>query len=99
LNILGKDQKTQAYTFFKPLEREGDTIGGEPFRKGSLGAPILENAPAFVECQLMETIEKGDHSIFVGEVKDAGVAAQPEGRPDDATLTLKDLGDKVFYGG
>ena len=35
----------------------------------------------------------------VGEVKDAGVAAQPEGRPDDATLTLKDLGDKVFYGG
>ena len=99
LNILGKDQKGQAFTFFKPLEREGDTIGGEPFRQGSLGAPILENAPAFVECQLVETIEKGDHSIFVGEVKDAGVAAQPEGRPDDATLTLKDLGDKVFYGG
>jgi flavin reductase (DIM6/NTAB) family NADH-FMN oxidoreductase RutF len=99
LNILGKDQKGQAYTFFKALEREGDTIGGEPFRKGSLGAPILENTPAFVECQLVETIEKGDHSIFVGEVKDAGVTAQPEGRPDDATLTLKDLGDKVFYGG
>jgi flavin reductase (DIM6/NTAB) family NADH-FMN oxidoreductase RutF len=99
LNILGKDQKGQAYTFFKALDREGDSIGGEPFRKGSLGAPILANAPAFVECQLVETIEKGDHSIFVGEVKDAGVAAQPEGRPDDATLTLKDLGDKVFYGG
>jgi flavin reductase (DIM6/NTAB) family NADH-FMN oxidoreductase RutF len=99
LNILGKDQKGQAYTFFKALEREGDTIGGERFRKGSLGAPILENAPAFVECQLMETIEKGDHSIFVGEVKDAGVAVQPAGRPDDTTLTLKDLGDKVFYGG
>jgi hypothetical protein len=32
-------------------------------------------------------------------VKDAGVAAQPAGRPDDVTLTLKDLGDKVFYGG
>ena len=99
LNILGKDQKGQAFTFFKPLEREGNTIGGEPFRKGSFGAPILEKTPAFVECQLVDTIEKGDHSIFVGEVKDAGVAAQPEGRPDDATLTLKDLGDKVFYGG
>jgi len=35
----------------------------------------------------------------VGEVQDAGVKAQPTGRPDDATLTLKDLGDKVFYGG
>jgi flavin reductase (DIM6/NTAB) family NADH-FMN oxidoreductase RutF len=45
LNILGKDQKGQAFTFFKPLEREGNSIGGEPFRKGSLGAPILEKAP------------------------------------------------------
>jgi flavin reductase (DIM6/NTAB) family NADH-FMN oxidoreductase RutF len=99
LNILGKDQTGQAFTFFKPLERQGDTIGGEPFRKGALGAPVLENAPAFVECELVATVERGDHSIFIGEVKDAGVAKQPPGRPDDVTLTLKDLGDKVFYGG
>jgi len=99
LNFLSKDQKGQAFTFFKPLEREGDTIGGEPFRKGNLGTPILERAPAFVECKLVDTVEKGDHSIFVGEVQDAGVAAQPTGRQDDVTLTLGDLGDKVFYGG
>jgi flavin reductase (DIM6/NTAB) family NADH-FMN oxidoreductase RutF len=99
LNILGKDQKGMAFTFFKPLERDGNNIGGEPFRKGSLGAPILEKTPAYVECALLETIEKGDHSIFVGEVKDAGVAMQPSGRPDDATLAMRDLGEKVFYGG
>ncbi len=99
LNILGKSQKDVAFTFFKPLEREGNTIGGQPFRSGSLGAPIFENVPAFVECALVETVERGDHSIFVGEVKDAGVAEQPSGRPDDLTLTLRDLGDKIFYGG
>ena len=99
LNILGKDQKGQAFTFFKPLEREGNSIGGEEFRRGTLGAPIFEKAPAYVECQLVDTIEKGDHSIFVGEVKDAGVAVQPTGRPDDAILAMRDLGDKVFYGG
>ena len=99
LNILGKDQKGQAFTFFKTLEREGNSIGGEAFREGSLGAPIFENVPAFVECKLVDTVEKGDHSIFIGEVQDAGVKAQPSGRPDDVTLTLKDLGDKVFYGG
>lgn len=99
LNILGKDQKSQAFTFFKPLEREANSIGGEPFRRGTLGAPILERAPAFIECQLVQTVEMGDHSIFVGEVKDAGVAQPPAARPDDLTLTLKDLGDKVFYGG
>jgi flavin reductase (DIM6/NTAB) family NADH-FMN oxidoreductase RutF len=99
LNILGKDQKGQAFTFFKALDRDGNMIGGEPFRKGVLGAPILEKAPAFIECELVETFEKGDHSVFIGEVKDAGVAVQPQGRPDDVTLVLKDLGDKVFYGG
>ncbi|HEX9661332.1 MAG TPA: flavin reductase, partial [Candidatus Binatia bacterium] len=62
-------------------------------------APILEKAPAFVECSLVNTVEMGDHSIFVGEVKDAGVAVQPSGRPDDAILAMRDLGDKVFYGG
>jgi flavin reductase (DIM6/NTAB) family NADH-FMN oxidoreductase RutF len=99
LNILGKQQKDVAFTFFKPLEREGNTIGGQPFRSGILGAPILEKVPAFVECALVETVEKGDHSIFVGEVKDAGLVEQPGGRPDDVTLTLKDLGEKIFYGG
>jgi flavin reductase (DIM6/NTAB) family NADH-FMN oxidoreductase RutF len=97
--MLGKEQKGQAFTFFKSLEREGNSIGGEAFRKGSLGAPILEKAPAFVECSLVNTVEMGDHSIFVGEVKDAGVAVQPSGRPDDAILAMRDLGDKVFYGG
>lgn len=99
LNILGKDQQSTAFAFFKLVEREGNRIGGEAFRSGSTGAPLLEKAPAFVECSLVETIEKGDHSIFVGEVVDAGVAVQPAGRPDDVTLTLKDLGEKVFYGG
>lgn len=99
LNMLGKDQKGQAFTFFKPLERDGNTIGGEAFRKGSLGAPILEKGQAFVECELVQTVEIGDHSVFVGEVKDAGVAVAPAGRPDDAILAMRDLGDKVFYGG
>jgi flavin reductase (DIM6/NTAB) family NADH-FMN oxidoreductase RutF len=99
LNVLGKGQQGTAYAFFKHVEREGSSIGGEPFRSGSTGAPVLESCPAYAECKLVETVEIGDHSIFVGEVVDAGVAESLEGRPDDVTLTLGDLGDKVFYGG
>jgi flavin reductase (DIM6/NTAB) family NADH-FMN oxidoreductase RutF len=99
LNILGKGQGPMAFTFFKPAEKQGNTLSGEPYRAGSTGAPILTNCPAYVECKLVETVEKGDHSIFVGEVVDAGVAKEPSGRADDATLWLKELGDKVFYGG
>ena len=39
LNVLGKGQQGQAFTFFKSLEREGDTIGGEAFAAGATGAP------------------------------------------------------------
>jgi flavin reductase (DIM6/NTAB) family NADH-FMN oxidoreductase RutF len=99
LNILGKGQQPLAFTFFKPAEVKGGTISGEPFRAGTTGAPILTNAPAFVECTLEATVEKGDHSVFVGRVVEAGVTKTPDGRPDDATLWLRDLSDKVFYGG
>ncbi len=99
LNILGKGQLDLAFTFFKPAQREGQTIGGQPFRPGTTGAPILENTPAFVECRLIDSIEAGDHSVFVGEVVDAGVSQEPEGRADEATLWLKELGEKAFYGG
>ena len=99
LNVLGKGQQALAFTFFKPAERKGDTISGEPFRSGATGAPILASALAFVECTLEATVEKGDHSVFVGKVVEVGLAKPPDGRADDVTLWLKDLGEKVFYGG
>ncbi|HJN46806.1 MAG: flavin reductase [Acidobacteria bacterium] len=99
LNVLGTDQQAAAYAFFKSVTPEGQTLGGEPFRAGSTGAPILERAPGYVECSLVDTVEKGDHSVFVGEVVDAGVSQMPAGRLDDATLALRDLGKDIYYGG
>jgi flavin reductase (DIM6/NTAB) family NADH-FMN oxidoreductase RutF len=99
LNMLGKDQKGAAFAFFKPADKVGDKIGGEPYRKGSSGAPILLSAAASVECKVVDIVEKGDHHIVVAEVVDAEVAKAPEGRPDQAILTMADLGPNVFYGG
>ena len=99
LNVLGKDQGAMAFAFFKPATRDGQTISGEPFRWGTTGAPVLERAPAAIECRLVDSVERGDHSIFVGEVVEVTLTKLPEGRADDATLWLKDLGPNVFYGG
>jgi len=99
LNVLGKGQQALAFTFFKPAELKDGKISGEAYRAGSTGAPILTSTPAYLECTLEATVEKGDHSVFIGKVVDAGVVKQPDGRADDATLWLKELGDKVFYGG
>lgn len=99
LNVLGKGQQKLAFAFFKPVEVSGNTISGEPFRVGTTGAPLLESAIAFVECRVVNTHEGGDHTVFIAEVVEAGVAKQPDGRADDATLWMKDLGEKTFYGG
>ncbi len=99
LSILGKGQQGVAFTFFKPVERDGDTLSGEPIRAGANGAPILVNAPASIECKVLEIVERGDHHIVIGEVTEANVATAPEGRADDASLHMGDLGDNVFYGG
>ena len=99
LNVLSKGQQSMAFSFFKSVERDGDTIAGESFSSGKTGSPILANAVAYLECSLLDTVDKGDHSIFVGEVVEAGVSRDIPGRPDDETLALQDLGEKTFYGG
>ncbi|OGO20832.1 MAG: flavin reductase [Chloroflexi bacterium RBG_16_48_8] len=99
LNVLGKDQGSLAFTFFKPAVLHEDTMSGEPFRSGKTGSPLLESTAAFVECKVVEVVKIGDHSIFIGEVVEVGVKQQPDGRPDEVTLWLKDLGPNIFYGG
>lgn len=99
LNILGKGQEGLAFTFFKPQEREGNAIAGEPLEASPAGVPLLINAPAWIECKVEGVVEGGDHAVVIGEVTNAGVRKAPEGRADDATLWLRDLGENVFYGG
>ncbi|MBM3560963.1 MAG: flavin reductase family protein [Alphaproteobacteria bacterium] len=99
LNMLGKGQEGLAFDFFKPTQLEGGKLNGEPFHAGTTGAPILDNAPACIECKVVEVVARGDHHIVIGEVVEAHVAKAPPGRPDDATLEMRELGPKVFYGG
>jgi len=99
LNMLGKEQKGLAFTFFKPAVVEGDTLSGQPFRTGASGAPILTQAPAAVECKVVEIVERGDHHIVVGEVIEAHLPQPITGRPDASILEMKDLGENTFYGG
>jgi flavin reductase (DIM6/NTAB) family NADH-FMN oxidoreductase RutF len=99
LNILSKRQPDTVFAFFKPVEPEGDTVGGERFRTGATGSPILESAPAYVECKVVEVVKQGDHSAVIGRVVEASVTQQPEGRPDEVTLMVRDLGKNISYGG
>lgn len=99
LNMLGKDQKNLAFTFFRPADVSEGKLSGQSFRKGETGAPILVEAPGAVECRVIAVVEQGDHHIVVGEVVEAHLNRPFSGRPDVAILEMKDLGENVFYGG
>jgi flavin reductase (DIM6/NTAB) family NADH-FMN oxidoreductase RutF len=99
LNMLGKDGKSAAFTFFKPAQLADGKLSGQSFRAGATGAPLLDAAVGAVECRVKTIVEEGDHHIVVGEVIAAHLPKPIEGRPDAAILEMKDLGDSVFYGG
>lgn len=99
LNILGQGQQGPAFTFFKPAAYADGKLSGETVAWAANGAPILTSAPAAVELELLQVVERGDHHIFIAEVTGAHLNGAIAGRPDEAVLHMKDLGEKVFYGG
>ncbi len=99
LNMLGKDAKGLAFTFFKPAKLEDGKLSGQSFHKGANGAPILDAAIGAVECQVKTIVEEGDHHVVLAEVTEAHLPRPIAGRADAAILEMKDLGENVFYGG
>jgi flavin reductase (DIM6/NTAB) family NADH-FMN oxidoreductase RutF len=92
VNLLGKAQKAVAEHFVKPAAVVGEKLRSVAHRPGKTGAPILDEAIAYVECQVREIAnEHGDHAIVIGEVIEAGVPK------DEPALTLLDTG--WHYGG
>ncbi len=92
VNVLGKDQKPIAEHFVKPAGAVGEKLKEVSYSSGKTGAPILDQAIAYFECELREIAnEHGDHAVVIGEVVEAGV------RKDEPALTLMDTG--WHYGG
>jgi len=78
--------------FSKPATDDGATLNGRPVRAGSTGAPIFEEAVAWMDCSVRHTIDLGTHTLFVGEIVDAGVR-DDEARPASTQDT------RMKYGG
>jgi flavin reductase (DIM6/NTAB) family NADH-FMN oxidoreductase RutF len=74
VNILGEHQETVSRIFAKKAEPESGSLRGEKFRIGTTGAPILEDCLAWLDCRVVEKLDGGDHTIFLGEVVDEGVS-------------------------
>ncbi|MEE2859077.1 MAG: flavin reductase family protein [Candidatus Neomarinimicrobiota bacterium] len=67
LHMLSEEQKDVASNFFTSTELEDDKLNGETFKLID-GLPVLNVAPSYVHCSVLEILEIGDHPLFLCEV-------------------------------
>lgn len=68
VNFLANDQEAISRRF---AVSGGEKFQGVAYRVGANNAPILEGALAYLECRVSQTVDGGDHTIYVGEVEQA----------------------------
>jgi len=68
VNFLSLEQRDVSQRFAK---HGGDKFSGLGWRRGTLGAPILDGTIGHVECRIRHWYDAGDHTIMVGEIESA----------------------------
>jgi flavin reductase (DIM6/NTAB) family NADH-FMN oxidoreductase RutF len=70
VNILGEEGEALCQLF---ATKGADRFGATPWRVGVSGAPVLEEAIAYLDCRFEAEYPGGDHKIIVGRVLDLDV--------------------------
>lgn len=61
-------------TFGFRTGRSFDKLSKVPYKTGFFGCPIVtEHTLSYMEVEVCQTVDVGTHTLFIGEVKDAGV--------------------------
>ena len=95
LNVISREDRAIVRKFTKPVEVDpaAKTLNGFPFHDGATGAPVLDQAVAFVECAVRNSVDVGNSTLFIGEIVNAGFQ-QPE---ETEVLRMEDT--RMNYGG
>jgi flavin reductase (DIM6/NTAB) family NADH-FMN oxidoreductase RutF len=95
LNIMDRNDRAVVRKFVKPLVDLGDPseLAGFPVRSDVTGAPILELAAAWIECEVRQEVPCGSHTLFLGEIVGCGTRAGH----DFEVLRMEDT--RMNYGG
>jgi flavin reductase (DIM6/NTAB) family NADH-FMN oxidoreductase RutF len=92
VNLWDAEDTKVFVKFSKPATDDGSTLNARPVREATTGAPIFDEAVAWMDCQVRHTLDLGTHTLFVGEVVDAAIR-DDEARPASMNDT------RMKYGG
>jgi len=92
VNLWDSDDTRVFVKFSKPAVDDGDTLNGRAVRSATTGAPVFDEAIAWMDCEVRQAVDLGTHTLFIGELVDAAIN-DDEKRPASMTDT------RMKYGG
>jgi flavin reductase (DIM6/NTAB) family NADH-FMN oxidoreductase RutF len=92
VNLWDAEDTRVFVKFSKPAKDDGDTLNGRPVRAATTGAPVFEEALAWLDCEVRQSHDLGTHTLFVGELVDAAIH-------DDAKAPASIRDTRMKYGG
>ena len=73
VNLWNAEDTRVFVKFSKPATDDGASLNGRPVTTAVTGAPVFEEAIAWMDCEVRHTLDLGTHTLFVGEVVDAAI--------------------------
>jgi len=78
LNFLRPDQLQLIKDFGLVSGLDGDKLSEVAHRSGLTGSPILQNCWGYLDCRVINAMDGGDMTCFLGEVVDGGTVSESE---------------------
>ncbi len=72
VNILSREQEQLSVAFAIKEGEAAHRLDDVPHHTRATGAPVIDGSLAYLDCRVVERYSGGDHTIFLGEVVDAG---------------------------
>lgn len=92
VNLWSSDDTKVFVKFSKPATYEGAALNGRPVHDAPSGAPVFDEAIAWIDCEVRNSLDLGTHTLFVGEITAAEIN-------DDATRPASTHDTRMKYGG
>jgi flavin reductase (DIM6/NTAB) family NADH-FMN oxidoreductase RutF len=92
VNLWDPDDTRVFVKFSKPATYEDSTLNGRAVSEATTGAPVFDEAIAWLDCEVRHTLDLGSHTLFVGELVDAAIR-------DDGSRAAAMSDTRMKYGG
>lgn len=73
VNLWNSDETKVFVKFSKPANYEAGALNGWAIHEATTGAPVFDDAIAWIDCEVRQAIDFGTHTLFAGEIVDAGI--------------------------